>query len=427
MSPLPEESFTPFIPTQPKPHISSGVPFPRAVAHHLIHTLHAHKPYLIVSASISKTPNFVALKRALNDPDHGLQLAGVRFGIRSHTPWGEVLEVVRDARECEADALVTLGAGSLTDGGKVVALALANNVSTHDELAQLSSEEVSRSGRKVNACKIPLINIPTTLSGGEYSTFAGATDTRSQQKVMFSDGDMGAEIVVLDPELCISTPESVWLSSGLRAVDHCVEGLGYLGREGRSDGEEEFRKGLRLLVESLLVTKGDKEDREARMRSMWGVVEAMKGLGNGVQMGASHGMGHQLGPLGVGHGETSCILLPHVLKFNARHAHATNNPSLILKPPKTILSLLWAEAPVKSVLEKRGLSQETADAGDAIGAIVEELGLPRKLNDVGVGRDKFDVLTENCLKDRWLATNPVPVTTKEQVREILEMAAGDGK
>jgi alcohol dehydrogenase class IV len=53
--------------------------------------------------------------------------------------------------------------------------------------------------------------------------------------------------------------------------------------------------------------------------------------------------------------------------------------------------------------------------------------LPRTLKDVGVGRDKFDALTENCLKDRWLATNPVPVTTKEQVREILEMCAGDRK
>jgi hypothetical protein len=119
---LPQESFVPFSPTKPKPRISSGVPFPQAVAHHLIHTLHAHKPYLIVSQSISKTQNFVNLKKALNDAEHGLELAGMRFGISSHTPWDQVLEVVSYARECGADALVTLGAGSLTDGGKVAAL-----------------------------------------------------------------------------------------------------------------------------------------------------------------------------------------------------------------------------------------------------------------------------------------------------------------
>ncbi|PQE19498.1 hypothetical protein CJF32_00007469 [Rutstroemia sp. NJR-2017a WRK4] len=424
---LPEESFVPYSRTKPKPHISSGVPFPQAVAHHLIQDLKSHKPYLIVSKSISKTQNFVNLKKALNDAEHGLQLAGIRFGISSHTPWDEVLEVVRDARECGADALVTLGAGSLTDGGKVVQLALANNVSTHDELAQVSADEVERTGRKINPCQVPMINIPTSLSGGEYSSLAGATDSQTREKVMFLHGDMGAEIVVLDPELCESTPERVWLSSGIRGVDHCVEGWGYLGREGREDGVEEFRKGLRLLVPSLLVTKGEKEDKNARMESMWGVVEAMKGLGNGVQMGASHGMGHQLGPFGVGHGETSCIFLPEVLKFNARHASSTPNPSRILSLQKSILSLLWAEAPVKSVLEKRGLSQETADLGDVIGAIIDELGLPRTLKDVGVGRDKFEALTVNCLKDRWLATNPVPVTTKEQVGEILEMCAGDGE
>lgn len=149
-----------------------------------------------------------------------------------------------------------------------------------------------------------MINIPTSLSGGEYSFLAGATDTRSMQKVLFMHKDIGAAIVVLDPELCKSTPEKVWLSSGIRGVDHCVEGWEYLRMEGKNEGVEEFKRGLKLLVSSLLATKKDGEDREARMNSMWGVVDAMKGLANGVQMGASHGMGHQLGPLGVGHGET---------------------------------------------------------------------------------------------------------------------------
>jgi alcohol dehydrogenase class IV len=41
----------------------------------------------------------------------------------------------------------------------------------------------------------------------------------------------------------------------------------------------------------------------------------------GVPMGASHGIGHQLGPLGVGHGETSCVMLPYVLMWNYLHGN----------------------------------------------------------------------------------------------------------
>jgi alcohol dehydrogenase class IV len=51
--------------------------------------------------------------------------------------------------------------------------------------------------------------------------------------------------------------------------------------------------------------------------------------------------------------------------------------------------------------------------------------MPRSLKDVGVGRDKLDALAENCLKDPWVKTNPVPLLEKEQVLEILEMVVGN--
>lgn len=45
---------------------------------------------------------------------------GVRYGIKPHTPWTDVLEIVKDVDEKRADLIVTLGAGSLTDGAKVI-------------------------------------------------------------------------------------------------------------------------------------------------------------------------------------------------------------------------------------------------------------------------------------------------------------------
>ncbi|QSZ32559.1 hypothetical protein DSL72_002137 [Monilinia vaccinii-corymbosi] len=408
-----KEIYTPAFPSKSKPHISTGIPFQEACAHHIKNTFHASRPYIIVSNSISKTFNFSSLQKRLGD-----QVVGVRYGIKPHTPWDDVLEVIHDMRVKEADIIVTLGAGSLTDGAKLVSFALANNVSSHDELYSLSPEAQTPNPKP---CQIPIINIPTSLSGGEYSSTAGATNTLTHQKVSFSHPSMSTSLVILSPSLCISTPQHIWLSTGLRAVDHCVEGLCSLDEKVCAESDEEFSEGLRLLVSNLLITKKDPTNEDARLKEMWGVLEAMKGLIRGIPMGGSHGIGSQLGPLGVGHGETSCIMLPPVLKYNAKHG---NQDEKVIAGQRKVLKVLWGEAAIKEVLEKRGLKKEHSDASDAVGAIVSELDMPRTLKDVGVGKAKLNALADNCLKHRWLSTNAVPLTTKKQVLEILEMTAG---
>lgn len=156
---------------------------------------------------------------------------------------------------------------------------------------------------------------------------------------------------------------------------------------------------------------------------MLGVVKAMGPLlgDHVIPMGASHGIGHQLGPLGVGHGETSCILLPAVLKWNY-----LNGDAKVRAAQKKVLDVLWGEESIVGVLEKRGLKRETADAGDCVDAVIRELGMPRSLKEVGVGREKLEGLAVNSLKDRWVGTNPIPLVEKKQVLEVLELVVGDG-
>ncbi|CZT41291.1 related to aldehyde-alcohol dehydrogenase [Rhynchosporium secalis] len=410
----PNETYRPAFPPNPKPYISIGLPFPEACAHHITHTFRASKVYIIVSNSISQTENFTRLKSAL-----GEKIVGVRKGIKPHTPWDDIVEIVNDVRDKEANVIITLGAGSLTDGAKIVNFALANNISTLDDLSRLAAEA---SPHNPKACQIPVINIPTSLSGGEYSAIAGGTDTRTQHKGLFTHPSMLAHLVILDPALSISTPERIWLSSGIRAVDHCVEGLCSLDSKATPETDKVLEAGLRLLVPNLLLTKRNWEDEKARLDSMLGVIESMKGLSFGVPMGGSHGIGHQLGPLGVGHGETSCIMLPAVLKYNAQHGGEE-----VKKAQQKVLDILWDQETVVEVLRKKGLGKETADAGDVVGAIITELVMPRTLKDVGVGREKLNALAVNCLKDKWLKTNPVPLTEKKQVLAILETVIGDGK
>ena len=132
-------------------------------------------------------------------------------------------------------------------------------------------------------------------------------------------------------------------------------------------------------------------------------------------MGGLHGIGHRLAPVGVGHGQTSCVLLPSVLKFNLKHGD-----NGIKGRQRKLLDVLWGKRAIADLLHKNGYDKVT-ELGDVIGAIVQRLDLPRTLKDVGIGKDKFENFANNSLKDPWLSTNVVPLTKSEQVLEILEM------
>lgn len=184
---------------------------------------------------------------------------------------------------------------------------------------------------------------------------------------------------------------------------------------------------LRKLVPGLLRSAADpsKTDLDARFKCQLGVRDAMQAVKGGAPLGASHGIGHQLGPLGVGHGETSCVLLPAVCAFNARHAaaaapHARDD---VLTKQQRVRDVLWAEPDVAAALEARGLRRDRADLAACLDAVIGALGMPRSLGAVGVGRERFEGLARSSLKDRWCVTNAVPLREVEQVLEILDMCA----
>lgn len=174
----------------------------------------------------------------------------------------------------------------------VIFQALANNVSTKEELATLAEGPNKRA--HINPSEIPIISIPTSLSAGEYSNFAGGTEDSTFRKHSFQKPLKGPRLVILDPKLAATTPDSVWLSSGIRAVDHCVETL--CSNMAYEDTDALAEKGLSLLVPGLLRCKRDHEDYEARLNCQLGSVDAMAACTSGkVELGASHGIGHQVG------------------------------------------------------------------------------------------------------------------------------------
>lgn len=379
------------------------LPFPEACAKHVQSTFNASRVYIIASKSLSaNTDALTRLQNAL-----GSKIVATRIGMKPHTLWSDILSIVNEARPLDPDCIITLGAGSLTDGAKIIAWALANDVHNQDDLASLwSASPTMRKDPKPPT--IPVICIPTSLSGGEYQSIAGGTNDKTNAKCLFEPPAKNPALVILDQELSTTTPEWVWLSTGIRAVDHCVETLCSLQSNARGDAGAE--KGLAMLIPALLKCKHDAKDLEARRQCQMGVIEAMKAVGSGVPMGASHAIGHQLGPLGVGHGQTSCIMLPAVCKWNA--AKKANN-----ERQQICVDILMRDPEVRRLIT----SKESPDLGDILDAVIRELGMPRTLKDVNVGRDKLDVLAENSLKDHWIKTNAIPITEKGQVMEILEM------
>ena len=381
-------------------------------------TFDAKRVYVIASTSLSKNTDDVQnLKTALGD-----RLAGVRIGIAPHTPWDEVVETTKDALKVQADCLVTIGGGSIVDGAKCMLLFMANNITTVPDVLDFGerlkfTQQDMRSEshrRRAISPSIPLICIPTTLSGGEYSSYAGGTDPTTHFKLVMRHPWCNPRLIINDPKLTISTPEWAWLSTGVRGIDHCSEGF-CRTHEPDEELDEAAIKGFKLIVPNLLITKKDWTNEEARLKTMLGVNSSLLMLRKGVLgAGASHGIGHQLGPLGVGHGQTSCILLPSVMKYNA----PVNG-----KQQDKLKKIMWDEAPVAEVLTKTGLKEENSDIGDALDAIFRELGMPRSLKEFGVGRNKFDALAVNSLKDPCCLVNPRPLD-KESVIEILEMVAG---
>ncbi|PKY04071.1 putative Fe-containing alcohol dehydrogenase, partial [Aspergillus campestris IBT 28561] len=430
------------------PLLTYGLPYPALTAQHAATTFSAKRIYILISGTLARTTDALQrLQDALEShPAADMRVVGVRKGMKSHTYWSEVLEVADDVRRTGADLLVVVGGGSLVDAGKVVGLALANNITTPTTLSTFSTTSTPSPNpeQEIHPSHLPTIAIPTTLSGGEYSNLAGSTNDTTDEKHLFAAGIRGPQLIILDAELCATTtPPRVWLSTGIRAVDHCVETyLQSSSSSGETTGEGEeieegadgavARHGLGLLVPGLLRCCADREgeDVEARLNCLLGSVDAMgaclggggggSGSGGGgrgregVKLGASHGIGHQLGPLGIPHGETSCILLPAVCKYNALHSTDTSRQN-------SLRQFLLRQPSISDVLHARHINKDTADLGDVLDAVIRELGLPRSLSEVGVGREKFEEIAEKSVRDVFCRRNPVPVTREEQVVEILEM------
>jgi len=357
----------------------------------------AERIFVMASGTLNRTTDEVGkLCQAL-----GPRCAGVFDKMPPHTPREGVISAAEQAREAGADLIVTLGGGSITDGAKGVQLCLANNLRTTEDLDALRpvpGADGVAAPPPLNPPTVRQISVPTTLSGGEYTPVTGITDERTKTKELCKHPAIVPQATILDPAVTIHTPEWLWLSTGVRAIDHCVEGM--CSNSSNPFGDAEAAMALTLLSKGLRQVKDDPADLQARLDCQLGGCLSSGPFGVGVPMGASHGIGYVLGSaFDVPHGHTSCIMLPAVSRWN-RQANADRQET------------------VATAMGRPG-----EDVGDILEELITELGMPGKLSDVGIGPDKFDQIAEASMAVPWIPHNPRAITNPAQIREILEMAA----
>ncbi len=357
--------------------------------------LNAQRVFLLVSSTMRSTTNEIALiEEALGD-----RVARVFDGIGPHGPRTDVLRAIHAAREVNADLIITVGGGSVTDAGKVIALGLKHNIQTFEDFEGYYVH-VNDAGYTVvpqfDAPDIRVICCPTTLSGGEFNTMGGVTDDRENKKQGYTHRMMAPIAIVLDPALTVYTPEWLWTSTGVRAVDHALEALGSKHSNHFCDGVA--ASALRLLSKALPDVQANPDDLDARLRCQVGAWQSMIPIIGGVPMGASHAIGHVLGGTAdVPHGYCSCVMAPAVLAYN--------------KPANGD-----KQAQISECFGRPG-----EDASTVVDAFIRGLGMPRSLADVNVTNDQLERIAEFTMLDFWSRTNPRPIEGPHDVMTIIEM------
>jgi alcohol dehydrogenase class IV len=370
----------------PRQAVVYGKPIASALAAEL-DKLAAARVVLVTTNSLSKSGGLSAHVEAAM----GARCTRVVTGIGAHSPRSDVMRIATALRDTAAHAVVGFGGGSVTDAVKVATQCLTNDIAGAADLDRL------RAPAQGAAPKLPFIMIPTTLSAGEFTHFAGVTDERGPRKELYLHPELAPGVVILDPALTVATPSRLWFSTGIRAVDHAVEA--YCSSNVTPMVQATSLHALRLLPAGLRGCRADPDDLAMRLQCQLGAWLSILGVSTMVDLGASHGIGHVLGgTAGMPHGETSCVMLPHVLRFN----HGVNG----------------AQQDALAV----AMGAPGVSAADLVERLVTDLGLPGRLRDANVPREILPRIAEESMHDLWVKTNPRSIAGPSDVLKLLEAA-----
>ena len=310
---------------------------------------------------------------------------------KQHVPSCSVVELALAIDQSQADCVISFGGGSPIDTVK----------------AAIHTLLIGDGGGHSTDQGPVHIAIPTTLSGGEFTAVAGITDERTRVKRAVSDPRLVPRTVYTDPTVTLETPPWLWAASGVRALDHAVETIYASRRHPLS--EAAAARGLSMLVKHLpasLSTTGA-EQLEHRLQCQLGAWLSVFGVTN-AGLGLSHALGHQIGPRwDVPHGVTSCITLPHAMRYMAA------------KAPERFGPISQAFGVSFDVANAKHAALESADR---MTRFIAQFQLPQRLRDVQVPLEEIREVADlvHDILDGAQASDDPP--SSEQLASMLTAA-----
>jgi alcohol dehydrogenase len=313
----------------------------------------------------------------------GSHCASVFSGIIQHVPRGTVNDLQKEIERVDADSLVSLGGGSPIDSAKVAMYGMLDR----RELVHIA--------------------VPTTLSAAEYTHAGGVTDESTRVKSGIYDMRVLPRTVINDPTLTLATPDWLWVSTGIRALDHAIECAYAIRHQPISDALA--AKSIALFVQHLkpsIESQGDEQlahRGHCQFASWYSIYGAMN-----TRFGLSHLLGHQIGPRwNVPHGVTSCITLPHAMRFMAEIAPQRFGPV--------------AEG-YKIPFDASNPKPAALACADRTAEFIGQFDVPTRLRDAGVPREEIGSIVAPIaheLEHNGVVDRPM---SEQEVFALLEAA-----
>lgn len=324
----------------------------------------------------------------------------------------------------QPDTIIAIGGGSAMDAAKGMWLFYEKPETEFFGAKQKFLDIRKRTYKIPTLDKTRFICIPTTSgTGSEVTPFAVITDSETHVKYPLADYALTPDVAIIDPQFVMSVPKSVTADTGMDVLTHAIES--YV-----SVMASDYTKGLSLqavkLVFENLRDSYEYANEESREKMHNASTLAGMAFANAF-LGINHSIAHKIGgEYNIPHGRTNAILLPHVIRYNAK------DPSKHALFPK--YEYFRADEDYAEIARFMGFKGTTTQelVESLIAEIVQlgkDVGIEMSLKSQGVTQEVLDAtvdhMAELAFLDQCTTANPKQPLISELRQIIIEAYEGE--
>ena len=362
--------------------------------HIFCHNANMNKPLIVTEKSTRNLPFIEDILQTLRTNNIECDI----YSDISSNPRDDEIRPGRTLfRNGQHDGIIAIGGGSGMDAGKAICTVANNEIDLWKFEFKLTPPDVSETPFP------PVICIPTTAgTGAETTSAAMITLTSRNMKLCTWHPDLIPSVALLDPNITLGLPTDLTAWTGCDAMVHAIEAYCVPGFDSRYD--EMALDGLRLINQWISIAVNDPSNIEARGGMI--IAACRAGIAFTRGLGLVHSISHMVGgEYDTHHGLTNAIVLPSVLNFNADH----------------ITDKVPAMAAAMNLTDKSfdGFYQ-------AVCQILDDVGIPKKLHDIGVPLDCAPMIARRAIEDDATPTNPRQANVTE-IENLIDNALTTGR